>query len=67
MMASDADFCARRIAEEELLGNEAIFTEAAASHLQLVMLYRSQLTTLMRRSEGNPRRGGVFGAMREAT
>lgn len=51
MVQGDAEFCRKRIAEEERLGNAAPSIEAGMSHFQLAMLYRVQLASLMRTLE----------------
>ena len=47
-MHEDIDFCRKRIAEEERLGDGATSPEAGESHFQLAMLYKAQLATLLR-------------------
>ena len=48
MLVDDIKYCESRISEEERLARQAPSEEAGLGHLQLAMLYRSQLTALYR-------------------
>lgn len=49
-MDADIEHCQRMIAHENALADQAPSPEAAESHLQLAMLYRTQLYVLQCRT-----------------
>jgi hypothetical protein len=60
MAEDDLEYCRNRIAEETFRAQAAPYPEVAEKHLQMVMLYRTQLAALARAVRAEKERTATF-------